>query len=159
MPRILARIKEIDSPLYNLIVEDGKVKEEHERFVIEVGRLCMEAWDREGEEPNPHLELEPYPRLELELKHRVLQGHLDILVNRYHSIRKPERGERIQNELKGLLTKLFDIKLAMREWDIKELQRELNRLKEQVEYAKGHKQEQIESFLARITGKETIFEF
>jgi hypothetical protein len=142
MPKALAFVKELDREFYDLVTKDDKLKDEYENDFME----HVELWLKFQETASP--------RAELELKQLIFSGHLELLERQYHEDENKEKRKQIHDSMKKLLTRFFDVRIKLREFEIKELQAELNKLKEQVQYAKNHKTEQIDSFLMRITASK-----
>jgi hypothetical protein len=148
MPKALAFIKELDREFYDLVTKDDKLKEEYEQDFMK----HVELWLKFQQSASP--------RAELELKHLIFSGHLELLERQYREEENKDKRKQIHDSMKKLLTRFFDVKIKIREFEIKELQAELNKLKEQLEHAKNHKAEQIDIFLMRMiaSDEDTIFD-
>jgi hypothetical protein len=148
MPKALAFIKELDREFYDLVTKDDKLKEEYEQDFMK----HVELWLKFQQSASP--------RAELELKQLIFSGHLELLERQYREEENKDKRKQIHDSMKKLLTRFFDVKIKIREFEIKELQAELNKLKEQLEHAKNHKAEQIDIFLMRMiaSDEDTIFD-
>jgi hypothetical protein len=148
IPKALAFIKELDREFYDLVTKDDQLKKEYEQGSMK----HVELWLKFQQTASP--------RAELELKQLIFSGHLELLERQYHEEENKNRRKQIHGSMKKLLTRLFDVKIKIREFEIKELQAELNKLKEQLEHAKNHKTEQIDIFLMKMTisDEDTIFD-
>jgi hypothetical protein len=148
IPKALAFIKELDREFYDLVTEDDKLRQEYEQDFTK----HVELWLKFQETASP--------RAELELKQLIFSGHLELLERQYREEKNKDKRIEIRGSMKKLLTRLFDVKIKIREFEIEELQAELNKLKEQLEHAKNHKTEQIDIFLMKMTvsDEETIFD-
>lgn len=148
LPKTLAFIKELDREFYDLVTEDDKLKEEFKQDFIK----HVELWLKFQQTASP--------RAELELKQLIFSGHLELLERQYREEKNKDKRIQIRGSMKKLLTRLFDVKIKIREFEIEELQTELNKLKEQLEHAKNHKTEQIDIFLMRMiaSDEDTIFD-
>jgi hypothetical protein len=148
IPKALAFVKELDREFYDLVAKDDKLKDEYENDFME----HVELWLKFQQSASP--------RAELELKQLIFSGHLELLERQYHEDENKDKRKQIHDSMKKLLTRFFDVKIKIREFEIKELQAELNKLKEQLEHAKNHKAEQIDIFLMRViaSDEDTIFD-
>jgi hypothetical protein len=148
IPKALAFVKELDREFYDLVAKDDKLKDEYENDFME----HVELWLKFQQSASP--------RAELELKQLIFSGHLELLERQYHEDENKDKRKQIHDSMKKLLTRFFDVKIKIREFEIKELQAELNKLKEQLEHAKNHKAEQIDIFLMRAiaSDEDTIFD-
>jgi hypothetical protein len=143
LPRALAFIKELDSEFYDLVTKDDKLMDEYKQDFMK----HIELWLKFQQTASP--------RAELELKQLVFSGHLELLERQYHADENKEKRKQIRDGMKSLLTRFFDVKIKIREFEIQELQAELNKLKEQVQHARNNKAEQIDIFLMKMTASET----
>ena len=148
IPKALAFVKELDREFYDLVTKDDKLKDEYENDFME----HVELWLKFQETASP--------RAELELKQLIFSGHLELLERQYQEDENKDKRKQIHDSMKKLLTRFFDVKIKIREFEIRELQAELNKLKEQLEHAKNHKTEQIDIFLMKMTVSDevTIFD-
>jgi hypothetical protein len=148
IPKALAFIKELDREFYDLVTEDDKLRQEYEQDFTK----HVELWLKFQETASA--------RAELELKQLIFSGHLELLERQYREEKNKVKRKHIHDSMKMLLTRLFDVKIKIREFEIEELQAELNKLKEQLEHAKNNKTEQIDIFLMKMTvsDEETIFD-
>ncbi|UCG58904.1 MAG: hypothetical protein JSU70_05195 [Phycisphaerales bacterium] len=148
IPKAEAFIKELDREFYDLVTKDDKLKDEYEQDFME----HIDLWLKFQQTASP--------RAELELKQLIFSGHLELLERQYREGEDKNKRKQIHGSMKKLLSRLFDVKIELREFEIKELQAELNKLKDQLEQAKNHKAEQIDIFLTRMTilDEDTIFD-
>ncbi len=146
LPEVLEYIKQLDTEFYTILTKDGDIRDDYEEEMLEFARSMLQQKEKE------------YPELEMELKHMVHDFHFHILVRHYHNTENMTQKQQCRKDMKGVLSKLFDIKIKMRETRIKLLQEELNELKAEVEHAKANKAGQVEAFLAKVTTSLTIFE-
>ncbi|MHC4113128.1 MAG: hypothetical protein ACYSUY_18795 [Planctomycetota bacterium] len=143
LPRALAFVKELDREFYDLVTKDDKLREEFEQDFMK----HVELWLKFQQTASP--------RAELELKQLIFSGHLQLLERQYREEENKDKRIQIRDGMKKLLTRFFDVKIRIREFEIRELQAELNKLKEQVQHARNNKTEQIDIFLMKMTASET----
>ena len=143
LPKALAFIKELDREFYDLVTEDDKLKDEYKQDSMK----HIELWLKFQQTASP--------RAELELKQLIFSGHLELLERQYREEKNKDKRIQIRDGMKKLLTRFFDVKIKIREFEIQELQAELNKLKEQVQHAKNNKTEQIDIFLMKMTASDT----
>jgi hypothetical protein len=143
LPKALAFIKELDREFYDLVTKDDTLRDEYEKDFMKHVELWL------------NFQRTASPRAELELKQLVFSGHLELLGRQYHEEKNKDKRKQIRDSMKSLLTRLFDVKIRIREFEIQELQAELNKLKEQVQHAKNNKTEQIDIFLMKMTASDT----
>jgi hypothetical protein len=148
LPGALAFIKELDREFYDLVTKDDKLIDEYKQDFMK----HIELWLKFQQKASP--------RAELELKQLIFSGHLELLERQYHADENKDKRKQIHDGMKSLLTRLFDVKIKIRELEIRELQAELDKLKEQVQHAKNNKAEQIDIFLMKMTASDlkTIFD-
>lgn len=148
IPKALAFIKELDREFYDLVTKDDKLRDEYEQDFMKHVELWLQ------------FQRTASPRAELELKQLIFSGHLELLQSQYREEENKDKRKQIHDTMKKLLTRFFDVKIKIREYEIQELQAELNKLKEQVQHAKNNKSEQIDIFLMKMTASEveTIFD-
>lgn len=148
LPRALAFVKKTDREFYDLVTKDGKLKDEFEQDFMNHLVLWLKFYRAASR------------RAEFELKQLIFSGHLELLERQYHEEENKDKRIQIRDGMKKLLTRLFDVKIRIREFEIRELQAELDKLKEQVQRAKNNKAEQIDIFLMKMTASDlkTIFD-
>jgi hypothetical protein len=148
LPKALAFIKELDREFYDLVTKDDKLMDEFKQDFMK----HVEFWLQFQQKASP--------RDELELKQLIFYGHLELLGRQYREEKNKDKRIQIHDGMKNLLTRFFDVKIKIREFEIQELQAELNKLKEHVQHAKNNKAEQIDIFLMKMTASdtETIFD-
>ena len=146
-PEALAYLESINPDLYEHIVDDDEdVRDEFIDPVIHFTRMWLE-WEESGEKV-----------FEYELKVFTKHTQIRILSDEYHQTRNQKERKAIRNEINELLTELFDLEIIRREVRIEQLQRELNELKDQLQKAKSNKNDQINTYLDKLTSTQTIFE-
>jgi chromosome segregation ATPase len=146
-PEALAYLESINPDLYEHIVDDDEdVRDEFIDPVIHFTRMWLE-WEESGEKV-----------FEYELKVFTKHTQIRILSDEYHQTRNQKERKAIRNEINELLTELFDLEITRREVRIEQLQRELNELKDQLQKAKSNKNDQINTYLDKLTSTQTIFE-
>lgn len=148
LPKALAFIKELDREFYDLVTEDDKLIDEYKQGFMK----HIELWLKFQQKASP--------RAELELKQLVFSGHLEILEPQYHEEKNKDKRIQIRSSMKKILDRSFDVEIKIRELEIRELQEELNKLKEHVQHARNNKAEQIEIYLMKLTASDlkTIFD-
>ena len=147
IPEAMQHLKQINPGLYDHIMEnEEEFKPHYQDAVIHFTRMWRE-WEESGEKV-----------FEYELKVFTKHTQIRILSDEYHQTRNQKERKAIRNEINELLTELFDLEITRREVRIEQLQRELNELKDQLQKAKSNKNDQINTYLDKLTSTQTIFE-
>jgi len=91
-----------------------------------------------------------------EITFKRLEINNQILVNKYHRAEEQSTKDEIKNKLRDNLNELFDLKIDKRKMEITHLEKELSKLKSELDNVKNKKKETVEIRLNQLTGGDVF---